>query len=906
MKLLLVDGYSLLYRAYFSSPPLTTREGKPTGAIYGFSRMLVNLLDEYKPEYALVALDAHGPTFRHEADVNYKANRPDMPDDLRIQTGLAREMLTGLSIAHYEHVGFEADDIIGTLSHIGAEKGLEVIIVTGDGDSLQLVNEHVSALLTRRGVSDLSCYTPEKVQEKFGFGPLLVPDFKGLRGDTSDNIPGVPGIGDKTGMSLIGKFGSLENIYERIEEVTPPRIQGLLVTHREVAFQSRDLARIVTDLPIEFDFENSRYTAPADLTSEQRETALATVKLYEFKSMIPRYSARPAGAAGESGAPAVAESVGDDELELQASATLRTADAAEARQWLETNAKADIAVLLDGDRGIMLAAAGNALHYTGALTELKPWLEDAAHRKIVHDAKTLKLNLCKYGIALDGVTIDALLVAYLLDPTRQHHPIENLAKKYLSRRLLNDEAAAATGRKKTASLFSEEEAADDGPRIEALGCSACALHAVAPVLLTALQSIGEAELYDELELPLVDVLVRMEQCGMLLDVPHLKKLSRHLEAEALRLQGEIWELAGEEFNIGSPKQLQVVLFEKMGLAKGRSTKTGYSTDVHTLEKLAEENEVVKKILEYRGITKLKSTYVEALLKGMDVQAGRVHTNLNQTGTVSGRVSSSDPNLQNVPIRTEQGRQIRKAFIAPPGHVILSADYSQIELRILAHITGDAPLVEAFQADQDVHARTAADLFEVAVEDVDSDMRRKAKMVNYAIAYGVSGFGLAKQLGTGSPAEAAEIIKKYFEALPGVKKYIDDISKSAKADGYVQTLMGRRRPLPEINSPRQVERAAAERTAINHPIQGTAADIMKIAMLAIDRDLRAGNFKARMTMQVHDELIFEVPEDEVDRLAALVHDRMRNTPTERLQLRVPLEVEVETGPNWDDTESVEGL
>ena len=420
-----------------------------------------------------------------------------------------------------------------------------------------------------------------------------------------------------------------------------------------------------------------------------------------------------------------------------------------------------------------------------------------------------------------------------------------------------------------------------------------------PVLREALRGISEEKLFDELELPLVDVLVSIQQIGMSLDVAQLRSLGERLETDAARLQKEIWESAGEEFNIGSTKQLQVVLFEKLGLAKGRTTKTGYSTDVHTLERLAEEHEIVRKILQYRGTTKLKSTYVDALLTGMDSETHRVHSSLNQTGAVSGRLSSSDPNLQNVPIRTSQGREIRKAFIAPAGHVLLSADYSQIELRILAHITGDLPLVEAFQSGQDVHSRTAADLFDVKVEDVDSEMRRKAKMTNYAIAYGVSGFGLAKQLGSGTAGEAQEFIKRYFEALPGVKNYIDETLKLARERGFVETLMGRRRPLPEINSPRAVERAAAERTAINHPIQGTAADIMKIAMLAVDQELRDANMSTRMTMQVHDELVFEVPESEVAQVMQLVEKCMRDVPTAALQMRVPLEVEAATGPNWND-------
>jgi len=901
MKLLLVDGYSLLYRAFFSSPPLTTREGQPTGALYGFVRMLLRLLDEHEPEYALVALDASGPTFRHDSFADYKANRSAAPDDLKIQSKLARDLLDGLSIARYEHQGFEGDDVLGTLARIGTERGLDVTIVTGDGDALQLVDEHVSVMLTRRGVSELDNFTPDAVQAKYQFEPKLLPDYKGLRGDTSDNIPGVPGIGDKTAINLVSKYGALENIYGHLAEVTPPRIGKLLEEHRDAAFQSRELARIVCDLPLDYSFDSCKYNFP--LEDEARETALATVRLFEFKSMIPRYAKRDGSAAQAN------ETVEETLSETREPKISHAANWSAAEKWIEAQSSTRLAFLMSGN-GCALGSDDEALLFDGDVAELKSWLQDAAKEKIVHDAKSLKLAMYNRDIVLEGVSNDALLMGYLLDPTRQNHPIANLAEKYLGRSLPVIEPVSTKKTKAAASLF-EEESSTRSPEDEArdkaqeqlLAAQVCALFDLRPALRAALETIGEEKLFDELELPLVDVLVSMEQSGMLLDVAQLRALGEKLEADAQRLQAEIWQSAGEEFNIGSTKQLQVVLFEKLGLAKGRTTKTGYSTDVHTLERLAEEHEIVRKILDYRGTTKLQVTYVEALLKGMDQQTHRIHTNLNQTGTVSGRLSSSEPNLQNVPIRTEQGRLIRKAFIAPQGCVVLAADYSQIELRILAHITNDAPLVEAFRSGQDVHTRTAANLFNVAVEEVDSEMRRKAKMTNYAIAYGVSGFGLAKQLGTGNAGEAQEFIKRYFEALPGVKSYFDETLRGARESGYVETLLGRRRPLPEITSPRAQERAAAERTAVNHPIQGTSADIMKIAMLSIAKALREGELSTRMTMQVHDELVFEVPENEIETVAKLVERHMRDVPTQQLKLSVPLEVEIEIGPNWNDTHAI---
>ncbi|HVF11208.1 MAG TPA: DNA polymerase I [Abditibacteriaceae bacterium] len=919
MKLLLVDGYSLLYRAFFSSPPLTTRDGQPTGALYGFSRMLLSLLDKEKPDYALVALDATGPTFRHDSFSAYKANRPAAPDDLASQTALVRGLLEGLSIPYFELTGYEADDVLGTVANRSAGQSTDVTIVTGDGDALQLVNDHVSVLLTRRGVSDLERYTPAEVRARFGFEPPLLPDFKGLRGDTSDNIPGVPGIGDKTAMSLVSKFGSLDNLYEHLDEVTPPRIRELLIKHRDEAFHSRELARIITDMSLEVDLETCRCGEP-DAAARQR--ALETLRSFQFTSLAARYA--------QEAAPATADAE-EDTAAKTATFEMQLASLEEVQHWLasQPDAKSPVGLLVDEDAGIVLARGDKAFYCAGQITQLRDWLEDSTQPKVVHDFKAVQLSLRRQNMTLRGVVADTLLMGYLIEPTRQHHPVSLLVGKYLGEKLPAVEVstpASATAKSKKAksaqdltvddptSLFgaaNEDTAQDDNadevrtgeeysPHQYVLGATAHALCDLEPVLRAALEEIEEVKLFDEIELPLVDVLVSMEQCGMLLDPQQLRELDVKLEADAARLQREIWDLAGEEFNVGSTKQLQTILFDKMGLAKGRTTKTGHSTDVHTLEKLAEQHEIVRKILEYRGVTKLKSTYVDALLNGMEPASHRIHTNLNQTGAASGRLSSSNPNLQNVPIRTEQGRLIRKAFIAPPGHVLLKADYSQIELRILAHITGDEPLVTAFREGQDVHARTAADLFKVPVEAVDSEMRRKAKMTNYAIAYGVSGFGLAKQLGTGSPAEAQEFIKRYFETLPGVERYIADTLQGARSCGYVQTLLGRRRPVPEINAARGQDRAATERVAINHPIQGTAADIMKLAMLAIAREMHIRKLQSRMMMQVHDELVFEVPTDEVDVLASLVSRLMSQSPAPAMTLRVPLEVDIGTGPNWNDT------
>ena len=906
-KLLLIDGYSLLYRAFFSSPPFSTSRGEPTGALYGFVRMVTRLLDENAPDYVVVAFDPPGGTFRHEADATYKAQRADAPDDLQIQMRLVRDLLDGLSIPRYEHLGFEADDVIGTLAKLGEARGQDVLIVTGDGDQLQLATERVQVLLTRKGVSELEAYHRAQVVERYGFEPQYVPDFKGLKGDASDNIPGIPGIGDKTASALLQKFGSLDGIYEHLDEVAPPRIQGLLREHQEQAFHSRTMATIVCDLPVEAAPEEFKYE-PFD--PEKRRKAAETARHFEFRSLAARYQT-PLEAANRP-APVAAK-----EFDF----ALEETDAPDAaRAWIKKQKGQPIAFLPIED-GALLARDGKVLRFAGPVAELSDFLADPKAPKIVHDEKSLLRALAQtppskasepslfdepeageQGAELRGVVADTMLMAWLLEPTKQAPSIGYVAEKFL-RYSLPALPEAPKKRGKNVSLFEEgpDEAAIQVRRKHE-AASVAVTAELEPVLRQELDEIGATVLLEELELPLVPVLAAMERVGMQLDPQPLRELGKKLEVDIARLGGEVWALAGREFAIGSPKQLQEVLFQEMKLDTGRKNKSGgFTTDAFALEKLAEDHEIARKVIEWRQATKLQTTYVEALLKLMEPQSHRIHSTLNQTGAVTGRLSSSEPNLQNVPIRTEQGRLIRKAFVAPEGKVILSADYSQIELRILAHITDDVPLVDAFKNGEDVHARTASALFGVDIKAVDREQRRLAKMTNYAIAYGVSGFGLAKQLGGGMGAgEASEFIKTYFSTLPGVKKYIDDTLEEGRKKGYVETLLGRRRPMPDLNANAFQVRAAAERTAINHPIQGTSADIMKMAMIGIAHELRERNLASQLTMQVHDELVFEVPEAEIEEVTALVKDIMARVPVERLQLKVPLLAEVGTGPNWEDT------
>ncbi|MEO6908277.1 MAG: DNA polymerase I, partial [Abditibacteriaceae bacterium] len=869
----------------------TTKDGQPTGALYGFARMLIRLLEDEKPDYLLVAIDAHSPTFRHDRSKDYKATRSETPDDLKPQTTRLREMLDGLSMPWYEHAGFEADDILGTLASVGEKGNWDVKVVTGDGDALQLATQKVHVMLTRRGVTELDDYDHDAVVKRFGFTPNLLPDYKGLRGDTSDNIPGVPGIGEKTGGKLVGEFGSLEQIYENIEQVKPDRIRNLLIKHREQAFESRLLARIITDLPVDLDPQKCDVQPFDQLSQEKQERFVDTLRLLEFKSLTAQYNAMLSGGALPSEEPLTKP------LDV---AFERAKDESALQEWLEGHQSKCIAVARVG-KAVALARDGKVLLCNDDLTALKSWLEDKRLHKAAHDAKAFIKSFESQNIAVAGMTNDTLLISWLLKPGSSALPFPALCEKYLSL-IVEDIAVSAKDKKVKASLFEEDDIEPECDE-KVLANYAAAVDLLHPKLREELKEIGEEVLFDEIELPLIDVLLEMERNGMQLDPGALIQCRNDFEKQIDALQKEIWELADEEFNIGSPKQLQVILYEKLQLSPGRNTKTGKSTDATTLESLADDHAIVSKILEYRGLTKLKSTYVDALLSLMDDSTHRIHTELNQTGAVTGRLSSSNPNLQNIPIRSAEGRRIRQAFIAAPERLLLKADYSQIELRILANITRDSSLIEAFKNNEDVHSRTAADIFGVDISEVDADMRRKAKMTNYAIAYGVSGFGLARQLGNTTPKEAQEIIDRYFETLPGVKNYIEETIVEGREKGYVQTLLGRRRPSPDLRSPKGQERAAAERASINHPIQGTAADIIKIAMIALFEELQKERMQSILLMQVHDELIFEVPEEEKTQLAKMLPKFMCDLPSSKINMDVPLVIDIGVGKNWNETEEI---
>ena len=872
-KLVLIDGNSLLYRAFFALPPLTNAEGAVTNAAYGFTSMLFKIMDEERPDMMAVAFDLPGPTFRHERYPEYKATRERMPDDLAPQIEMAREVLDAMHIPAYEMERYEADDVIGTLSARAEAAGHEVLVVTGDLDELQLVSDRVSVMVTRRGITDTEVYDVKAVEARYGFGPEKLPDFRALRGDTSDNIPGVPGIGEKTASALIKQFGSLESAVENLEDVTPARAARALEAHVEVARRARELSLIVRDLPIEFERERLLVRPP----DQARLTEL--FRRLDFRSLLRRI---------EVAEPAVV----DEEHRVLTRVT-------EVRALARELAKAEEMTLhtLAGDgpaqraalRGICVMGEGSPAVVIAEgekldklLAPLRKVLESAAVDKVGHDLKRDAVLLARHGMALRGLAFDTMIGSYLVDPSRRSHDLSSAAYDHLGGA--------------TQPQLALDEAAEAVPAAAAVR----QISALRERLAQRLGELGLAELFAKMEMPLIPVLVDMELIGVALDLPALEALSERLGAEARDLERDIHARAGEEFNIGSPKQLRHILFEKLGLPPDRTrrTKTGYSTDAEVLAGLS-EHEIVAKILKYREITKLKSTYVDALPRLVNPETSRIHTSFNQAVTATGRLSSSDPNLQNIPIRTELGAEIRRAFVpGRPDHLLLSADYSQIELRILAHITGDENLIEIFLQDEDLHRAAAAEIFGVAPGEVTPTMRSFAKMVNFGIPYGISDFRLAREMGI-TVADARRYVERYFDRFPKVRAYVEETPERAREAGYVETLLGRRRALPELRTRSAPVRQAAERMAINTPMQGSAADIIKLAMLRVQERLEGEKLGAKLILQVHDELLLEVPEAELPAVAALVAECMSGA----YELRVPLKVDVKAGRNWLEMEPV---
>jgi DNA polymerase-1 len=901
-RLLLLDGHSLAYRAFFALPPdLATTTGQPTNAVYGFTSMLIKMLQDEQPTHVAVAFDRGEPTFRHEQYVEYKANRRETPADFRSQLPLIFEVLDALGITRLSVPGYEADDIIATLAGQAVEAGMDVLIVTGDRDVLQLVSPHVTALMTRRGISEMTRFTPDAVVAKYGLTPAQYPDFAAIRGDPSDNLPNIPGVGEKTAAKWIADFGSLSELVDRVGEVKG-KAGDKLREHLGDVLRNRQLTELAKDVPLESGPQDLR---PAPWDREQIHQLFDTLEFQILRDRL--YTTLPDGIAGTAAgqqAPASGAQAGFD-VEV----TRPGPD--EVAQWLEEHGtgtdRAGLAMRGSWGRGtgtltaLAIAAADGAGAYLdpAALTEqdeaaLAAWLADPERPKALHDAKGPMHALAARGLELAGVTSDTALAAYLALPGQRSFDLADLSLRYLGKEL------AGGGEETTGQLAldlageqTDEEAAIASAT--ALVWQAKATAELANALAADLERRGATRLLHEVELPLVDVLARMERAGIAADTDHFAAMSATLGGEVKAAEQGAYALIGHEFNLGSPKQLQEILFNELGLPKTKRIKTGYTTDSEALTGLLAQtgHPVLEHLLRHRDVAKLKSI-VDSLIPMAD-EDGRIHTTYNQTIAATGRLSSTDPNLQNIPIRTEEGRRIRRGFIVGNSYeCLLTADYSQIELRIMAHLSGDEALKEAFGSGHDFHAATASRVFGLPPEDITGDLRNRIKVMNYGLAYGLSAYGLSQGLRV-TPDEARALMDGYFEQFGRVRDYLHEVVVRARRDGYTETMLGRRRYLPDLTSDNRQRREMAERMALNAPIQGSAADIIKVAMLDVHRALQEEGAGSRMLLQVHDELVFEVAHGELDDLRALVATRMCGA----FQLSVPLEVSFGTGRSWEE-------
>ncbi len=864
-KIVLIDGHSILNRAFFGLPDLTNSEGLHTNAIYGFLNIMFKILDEEKPEYLTVTFDVHAPTFRHEMYAEYKGTRKPMAEELRQQVPVMKEVLQTMQIEIIEKAGLEADDLLGTISRICEEQGMEVSIISGDRDMLQLATEHVKIRIprTKQGKTEVIDYYAADVKQTYGVTPTEFIDVKALMGDTSDNIPGVPGVGEKTATKIIQEYGSIENAYAHAAEIKPPRASKNLQEYWDQACMSKTLAAIDTQAEIAFDLEQAKFKNP--YTKEAHDY----FQRLQFKNLLGRFDVE-----------ADTNAVEDYFQEITRKEELE-------RIFAEAKKARTVGIAISEDEGNVLPLFAHASGYgriaicyeaekiysipcdmdvdMGYLFGKLSEVAETTERFVMFN---LKKYLTELSIPSPGHCFDATVAAYLLNPLKNDYGYEDVAREQLHL-LINEKADLAMK-----------------------ACyEAYTAYAAAEPLTKKLKETGMYALFTDVEMPLLFTLYEMEQAGVKIEGEALKLYGSQLGSRILELEKEIYELAGETFNINSPKQLGVVLFDHMGLKGGKKTKTGYSTAADVLEKLAPDYPVVAKILEYRQLAKLKSTYADGLANFIGPD-GRIHGKFHQTITATGRLSSTDPNLQNIPIRMELGRLIRKVFVPKEGCVFVDADYSQIELRILAHCSGDEQLIQAYQEAQDIHRITASQVFHVPFEEVTDLQRRNAKAVNFGIVYGISSFGLSQDLSI-TRKEAAKYIENYFDTYPGVKHFLDEQVAHAKKNGYVVTLFGRRRPVPELKSSNFMQRSFGERVAMNAPIQGTAADIIKIAMIGVARELKEKGLNSKLILQVHDELLVEAYEEELEQVKEILKEQMEQAA----DLLVPLIVDMHTGNNW---------
>jgi DNA polymerase I len=872
-KLVLIDGNSIAYRAFFALPLLNNDKGIHTNAVYGFTMMLMKILEDEKPTHMLVAFDAGKTTFRHKTFEEYKGGRQKTPPELSEQFPFIRELLDAYGISRYELENYEADDIIGTLSLNAEKEGFEVKIISGDKDLTQLSSNHTTVGITRKGITDIEEYTPEHIKEKYGLVPEQIIDMKGLMGDTSDNIPGVPRVGEKTAIKLLKEFSSLEKLFESIDQVSGAKLKEKLQNFKDQAIMSKQLATIERHAPIKVDLDDITYEGYA------KEKVVTLFKELGFQSLLDKL--------GEDSESGTSDELEEIEVEIPAQITeeLFAEHSNFYVEMLEDNYHTAeiLGFSIVNENGHFFLPTEQALQSEA----FKNWAEDESKKKTVYDVKRTEVSLRKRNIHLKGADFDILMASYILNPSETGEDLAAIAKKYQIGNIQSDEAFYGKGAKRKIPEMNK--------LAEHLVRKGLVMSQLREKLEDELIKNEQFDLFRELEMPLSLILADMEFSGIKVERKRLEAMGRELNERLIEIEEKICELAGEKFNINSPKQLGVILFEKLGLPSLKKTKTGYSTSADVLEKLAPEHEIIEHILLFRQLGKLQSTYIEGLLKVIDPKTEKVHTRFQQTLTATGRLSSIDPNLQNIPIRLEEGRKIRQAFVpSEPGWVIFAADYSQIELRVLAHISGDEKLIQAFKDDLDIHTKTAMEVFHVDQEEVTSNMRRQAKAVNFGIVYGISDYGLSQSLGI-SRKEAGNFIERYLNSYPGVKEYMDDIIHQAKEKGFVTTLLHRRRYIPEITSRNFNLRSFAERTAMNTPIQGSAADIIKKAMIDMDEALKDKGLKTRLLLQVHDELIFEAPEEEIEILKELVPLVMENA----VELSVPLKVDYSYGPTWFD-------
>jgi DNA polymerase-1 len=883
-RLILIDAHSLIYRAFFALPPMSTSDGRVTNAVYGFTSMLAIVLAS-RPEFAIAAFDLGKPTFRSQEYEEYKAGRRAMPDDLRPQMEMVREVLDAFSIPIYGVEGFEADDVIGTLARLAEERGHSVTIVSGDLDCLQLVTESVEALVPRRGITDTFVYGPEQVRQRYGFEPPQLVDFKALRGDTSDNIPGVPGVGDKTAAKLIQDFVSVEALLDRLSELPEGRLKTALTANADKVRLGKRMVTIVRDVPVELELERARWTR------YDYDGARRVFDHLEFRQLLSRFPP-------------------PDQVPVQPSLTFEPApqtaglkiveDPTEAASLLDGTGDVGVFAFTEGTgRGCRVCGLGvsTTAHtfYVARPEAMDTVAATLAGRPISgHDAKETELALRSLGGGKRDWAFSTFLAAYLLGAGSRDPRLEDLAREFLGVELTSTEQLLGTGRAaRKPSAVAEDEAAEFAAR------RAEAVINLRPRLEAEMRNLGVDYLFHEIELPLAGVLADMETEGVAIDVPYLKQMQDELGAQLAAIETEVEEVAGQKFNLNAPQQLAKVLFEDLRLPVGKRTKTGYSTDADTLEALREKHPIIGLILDHRQLSKLKSTYVDALPQLVDPLSGRVHTSFGQASTATGRLSSSNPNLMNIPIRTELGQRIRRAFKAGrPDHVMVSADYSQIELRIAAHLSGDPMLMSAFAAGQDIHTATAAAVFKIPLEAVTPDQRRLAKVANFGSIYGQGEYGLSQQLGiTGDVAR--EFLGQYWSTYARLREYLDDVRRKAREEGFVVSATGRRRAIPDLRSPNYQLRSGAERMAINFPMQSLAADIIKIAMVRLHREIEGDQIEGRMLLQVHDELLFEVPRSELDQFA----EKVPRVMTGAYELETGIEVEMKVGPNWADMQKL---